>query len=176
MALRAGYKGIKKYVADMLNKMNPGDTFATDAEVATKADISALGTQEGTTASRLYNPGDHFYKDGKFCTAIAIITIGTTFTLNTNYIVEDVANSLKGFNLNTIFSNLSYVPFGFGRIGLSASASPTGSELGVDYVKFGNPEGAFIIAGRPFSGVLYLTSFYQNTWSEWKSFDLSSIS
>ena len=56
MALRAGYKGIKKYVADMLNKMNPGDSFATDAEIATKVDISALGTQEGATASKLYHP------------------------------------------------------------------------------------------------------------------------
>ena len=97
MALRAGYKGIKKYVADMLNKMNPGDTFATDAEIATKADISALGTQEGATASRLYHPGEHFYKDGKFCTVIggAGVASGTTWTLNTNYVEGTVADNLK---------------------------------------------------------------------------------
>ena len=97
MALRAGYKGIKKYVADMLNKMNPGDTFATDAEIATKADISALGTQEGATASRLYHPGEHFYKDGKFCTVIggADVASGTTWTLNTNYVEGTVADNLK---------------------------------------------------------------------------------
>ena len=34
MALKAGYKGIKKYIADKLNLMNPGDSFATKAEIA----------------------------------------------------------------------------------------------------------------------------------------------
>lgn len=239
MALRAGYKGIKKYVADMLNKMNPGDTFATDAEIAaaaegvtdlmedtvgwiseekaklytysqtatgvtftynpmsvkldgtalgndalpssanvpsngkitleagtyklstdnenikweviglnpttslgrgsnftfslssqkevfvrvyiatgdvysnttgfftlrkisvedilaTKADISALGTQEGATASRLYYPREHFYKDGQSCEVIGNSNVaqGTTWTLNTNYKVKSVYDSL----------------------------------------------------------------------------------
>lgn len=188
MALKAGYYGIKKFIADKLNRMNPGDSFATDAEIAaavekinntigftndnvislvgatdntllyvdgtlvsnsgwkitdylpilenvlyrltlegtgvltsicfydsekqyisgiaynsrsvitiktpvnsaycrvsinkeypatvlaaisvndlsnTKADITALGTEEGATASRLYHPGEYFYKDGK---------------------------------------------------------------------------------------------------------------
>ena len=240
MALRAGYKGIKKYVADMLNKMNPGDTFATDAEIAaaaegvtdlmedtvgwiseekaklytysqtangvtftynpmsvkldgtalgndalpssanvpsngkitleagtyklstdnenikweviglnpttslgrgsnftfslssqkevfvrvymsigdvysnttgfftlrkisvedilaTKADISALGTQEGATASRLYHPGEHFYKDGKFCTVIGSsdVAADSTWTLNTNYVEGAVGDYIN---------------------------------------------------------------------------------
>ena len=34
MALKAGYYGIKKFIADKLNRMNPGDSFATDAEIA----------------------------------------------------------------------------------------------------------------------------------------------
>lgn len=260
MALRAGYKGIKKYVADMLNKMNPGDSFATDAEIATavngvtdlmedtvgwlssknlsipynytrttdnltviyednkvvvngstgnsdvsypissvarengfvftlsagtytvslsgdtanivpqiiksdgttyissiitldtetevfirvgvlknsvfdnqtcyiqlekgstatsyepyhasvkesleqKADISALGTQEGATASKLYHPGEHFYKDGKFCTVIGSsdVALGTTWTLNTNYTEGDVADALKIEDISASF-------------------------------------------------------------------------
>lgn len=199
MALKAGYRGIKKYIADKLNRMNPGDTFATDAEVANvaknsyglgyvnmvdipansdlndyktpgsfisktgantnsfsncpvigsginlhvestaggtgqyiiqtlkrsysnvpeiwkrayngtawgdwvrevadeslKADVSALGTQEGATASRLYHPGEHFYKDGQSCEVIgsADVAQGATWTLNTNYKVKSVYDSL----------------------------------------------------------------------------------
>lgn len=61
-----------------------------------KADISALGTQEGATASRLYHPGEHFYKDGKFCTVIgsADVASGATWTLNTNYVVGTIADNL----------------------------------------------------------------------------------
>ena len=279
MALRAGYKGIKKYVADMLNKMNPGDTFATDAEIAAaiesseneiygnigwkgndlinhtlsyikavntggewndnvytrsgctftvnsdntitvkgtatagihflfpelnfsydiyeltgcpaggslsgyylyvggvtkrdygnglvtyvpagnrsviiyvangtaistpvifkpilrlatvqerldkKADISALGTEEGLTASRLYHPGEHFYKDGKFCTVIgtADVASGSTWTLNTNYVEGTVANLMLGNrtlggsdDLNNITINGIY---GFGSTPVNA--------------------------------------------------------
>lgn len=231
MALKAGYKGIKKYIADKLNRMNPGDSFATDAEIAAaveatveevtdlikdtvgwvggnlitelhqgtinpdgsespntarvrtgyipvvegvtytvsgavpdktvqlllyrynsnkqlisqitgwvdsgyservtvasyirvvfktsdgsnitpssftsvdfiaesvedkKADISALGTQEGATASKLYHVGEHFYKDGKFCTVIGSgdVALGTTWTLNTNYVEGTIADNL----------------------------------------------------------------------------------
>ena len=113
MALRAGYKGIKKYVADMLNKMNPGDTFATDAEIATKADISALGTQEGATASKLYHPGEYFYKDGQSCEVIgsADVAQGTTWALNTNYKVKSVYDALQsigsGIKIATVTENTS---------------------------------------------------------------------
>ena len=256
MALRAGYKGIKKYVADMLNKMNPGDTFATDAEIAAavdgvtdliedtvgwlggnlfstanitegsylrangeynetsnwnvsdyldiknakliyvenyapaladnpsicwydssknyiggqkygnattvkvtlpdtakyirvsvnnsslnnikvfcptvetqldnKADISALGTQEGATASKLYHPGEYFYKDEKFCTVIgtADVASGSTWTLNTNYVEGTVANLMLGnrtlggsVDLNNITINGIY---GFGSTPVNA--------------------------------------------------------
>ena len=62
----------------------------------TKADITALGTQEGATASRLYHPGEHFYKDGKFCTVIgsADVAAESTWTLNTNYVEGTVADNL----------------------------------------------------------------------------------
>lgn len=50
MALKAGYRGIKKYIADKLNRMNPGDSFATDAEIAAAAqqiykDTGVLGAK-----------------------------------------------------------------------------------------------------------------------------------
>lgn len=61
-----------------------------------KADISALGTQEGATASRLYHPGEHFYKDGKFCTVIgsADVASGSTWTKNSNFVEGDIADLL----------------------------------------------------------------------------------
>lgn len=62
-----------------------------------KANITALGTQEGATASRLYHPGEHFYKDGKFCTVIgsADVAAESTWTLNTNYVEGTIADCLK---------------------------------------------------------------------------------
>ena len=165
MALKAGYKGIKKYIADKLNALGDLGDLATDKEIAEatdkvradiapvleeakaptggiaagdqfylndilytasadiaadanivvtgdgknadvslnitaqlveKADITALGTQEGATASKLYHPGEHFYKDGKFCTVIGSsdVTTDSTWTLNTNYVERDIAECL----------------------------------------------------------------------------------
>lgn len=63
--------------------------------VDTKADISAIGTEEaGTTASRAYAVGEHFYKNGKFCTVKAAIAQGATFTLGTNYVEGTIADEL----------------------------------------------------------------------------------
>lgn len=64
-----------------------------------KANISALGTQEGATASRLYHVGEHFYKDGKFCTVIGSgdVAAESTWTLNTNYIEGTIADYVKPF-------------------------------------------------------------------------------
>ena len=73
----------------------------------TKADISALGTQEGATASRLYHPGEHFYKDGKFYTVIgsADVAAGSTWTLNTNCVEGTIADNLIKQEAFTITTN-----------------------------------------------------------------------
>lgn len=64
-------------------------------DVANKADISSIGTNEsGTTASRAYAVGEHFYKNGKFCTAKTAIASGATFTLGTNYVEGTIADIL----------------------------------------------------------------------------------
>lgn len=64
--------------------------------LAEKVDISALGTQEGATASKLYHVGEHFYKDGQSCEVIGSgdVAQGATWTLNTNYKVKSVYDSL----------------------------------------------------------------------------------
>ena len=53
MALKAGYKGIKKSVADKLNSMSSDDTFATDTELDERIAEVAIktGTVTGTTTS-----------------------------------------------------------------------------------------------------------------------------
>lgn len=98
MALRAGYRGIKKYIADMLNAMSPGDGIATDKEIA--AAISGVESvigpvEDGDTASRAYTIGEHFIRDGKFCTVIQNISLGSTLTENTNYTSGDIASNFK---------------------------------------------------------------------------------
>ena len=64
-----------------------------------KADITSIGTDESgrTTASKAYAIGEHFYKDGKFCTAKTAIASGATFTLNTNYVEEDISSYLRNY-------------------------------------------------------------------------------
>ena len=87
--------------------------LSVEEEVDLKADISALGTNEVATASRLYHPGEHFYKDGKFCTVIgsADVASGATWTLNTNYVEGTIAELLKtqkaSFNYTQDVSSLS---------------------------------------------------------------------
>lgn len=61
-----------------------------------KADNSVIAPVEsGTTASRAYAIGEHFIKNGKFCTAKTAIAQNEVFTLNTNYTVGTVGNSIK---------------------------------------------------------------------------------
>ena len=95
MALRAGYKGIKKYIADMLNAMSPGDGIATDAEISAAISTveSVIGSVEGgDTASRAYAIGEHFIKDGKFCTVIQTIAAEATLTKDTNFVESSIGN------------------------------------------------------------------------------------
>ena len=69
--------------------------YATVSSLASKAEISSIGTNEtGTTASKAYAVGEHFYKNGKFCTAKAAIAQGAQFTLGTNYVEGTVAEHL----------------------------------------------------------------------------------
>ena len=71
--------------------------LSVEEEVDLKADISALGTEEGATASRLYHPGEHFYKNGKFCTVIGSsdVAADSTWTLNTNYVEGAVGDYIN---------------------------------------------------------------------------------
>lgn len=85
MALRAGYKGIKKYVADMLNKMNPGDSFATDAEIAAaanqvRADIAPV-LEEAKAPAGGITSGEQFYLNDILYTAMADITSGANIVI-----------------------------------------------------------------------------------------------
>lgn len=65
MALKAGYRGIKKYIADKLNRMNPGDSFATDAEIAA-AVKEAIETSEGYTDGAIGWGNKNLWKFGSF--------------------------------------------------------------------------------------------------------------
>ena len=100
--IASGYKPDNLIFKPMISKASDTDpTYQPYAETnlqltQNKTDISALGTQEGATASRLYHPGEHFYKDGQSCEVIgnADVAQGTTWTLNTNYKVKSVYDSL----------------------------------------------------------------------------------
>lgn len=75
-------------------------------ELDDKTDNSVVGTVEsGSTASKAYTVGEHFIRDGAFCTAIAAIAQGATFTLNTNYTAESIADVCK--TLLTAINQLS---------------------------------------------------------------------
>ena len=123
MALKAGYKGIKKYIADKLNSLGDLDSLATDAEVTEaisdsldavvgwnqedthdtvetllngKVDNSVVGpVEDGETASQAYAVGEHFIKDGKFCTAIQTIAAEATLTKDTNYVEGALSNFIN---------------------------------------------------------------------------------
>lgn len=60
--------------------------------------------ENGSTASQSYAIGEHFMRNGDFCTAIAAITSGGSFTLNTNYVVGTIAETLQ-----TLTSDLTSV-------------------------------------------------------------------
>lgn len=118
MALRAGYKGIKKYIADMLNGMSPGDGIATDKEVSDafdevvgwnqddehdsvetllngKVDNSVIGpVEDGEKASQAYAVGEHFIRNSKFCTVIQTIAAEATLTKDTNYVEGTVGDTI----------------------------------------------------------------------------------
>ena len=95
-----GYDRISIYLACEVGAVSTGFTFTpklTHISVdEQKADISALGTQEDETASKLYHVGEHFYKDGQSCEVIGNTDVaqGATWTLNTNYKVKSVYESL----------------------------------------------------------------------------------
>ena len=71
------------------------DYEATLAPTIDKINDALAPAENGATASQSYAIGEHFMRDGAFCTAIAAITSGGSFTLNTNYKVDDVANNLE---------------------------------------------------------------------------------
>ena len=80
MALKAGYYGIKKFIADKLNRMNPGDSFATDAEIAAaadkvRADIAPV-LEEAKAPAGGITAGDQFYLNDILYTATADIAAG----------------------------------------------------------------------------------------------------
>lgn len=98
MALKAGYRGIKKFIADKLNSLNDVDNLATDVEVLTAISgvESVIGpVEDGEKASQAYAIGDHFIKDGKFCTAIHIIAAEATLTKNNNYVEGCITDFLQ---------------------------------------------------------------------------------
>ena len=80
------------------------DYEATLAPTINKINDALAPAENGATASQSYAIGEHFMRDGAFCTAIAAITSGGSFTLNTNYKVDDVANNLE--QLNSDIANL----------------------------------------------------------------------
>ena len=85
------------------------DYEATLAPTIDKINDALAPAENGATASQSYAIGEHFMRDGAFCTAIAAITSGGSFTLNTNYKVDDVANNLE--QLNSDIAALSLASF-----------------------------------------------------------------
>lgn len=97
MSLKAGYKGIKKYIADKLNRMNPDDSFATVAEIAEKCDNSVIAPVEDKATCQNpdgYAVGEHFIRNSAFCTVTQAISSGGTLTEGTNYTSGNVAGCL----------------------------------------------------------------------------------
>lgn len=79
--------------------------YATVSSLASKAEISSIGTNEtGTTASKDYVAGEFFYKNGKLGEVLTSISKGAIFTLNTNYKETDVAEVIK--NISTLQNDL----------------------------------------------------------------------
>lgn len=78
------------------------DYEATLAPTIDKINDALAPAENGATASQSYAIGEHFMRDGAFCTAIAAITSGGSFTLNTNYKVDDVANNLEQLNSDIV--------------------------------------------------------------------------
>ena len=123
MALKAGYKGIKKFIADKLNALGDVDSLATDAEVAAeisdaldevvgwnqddihdsvevilsgKVDNSVIApVEDEETSSQAYAIGEHFIRGEKFCTTIQAIAAEATLTKNTNYIEGSITDFLQ---------------------------------------------------------------------------------
>ena len=87
------------------------DYEATLAPTINKINDALAPAENGATASQSYAIGEHFMRDGAFCTAIAAITSGGSFTLNTNYKVDDVANNLEQLSsdIATLFKSESVI-------------------------------------------------------------------
>ena len=63
--------------------------------VPNKCDNSVIGTvEDGTNPTKSYAVGEHFIRNGKFCTVTVAVTTSSTWTLGSNYVEGDVANSL----------------------------------------------------------------------------------
>ena len=84
------------------------DYEATLAPTINKINDALAPAENGATASQSYAIGEHFMRDGAFCTAIAAITSGGSFTLNTNYKVDDVANNLEQLNSDIASQALTF--------------------------------------------------------------------
>lgn len=84
--------------------------YATVSSLASKAEISSIGTNEtGTTASKAYAVGEHFYKNGKFCTCTQAIAQGATFTLNTNYTEGTISDKFLSYSTNEQFTGKYWI-------------------------------------------------------------------
>ena len=60
-----------------------------------KCDNSVIGTVEDeTNPTKAYAVGEHMIRGGKFCTVTVPVTTSSTWTLGSNYVEGDVANSL----------------------------------------------------------------------------------
>ena len=92
-----------------------------------KADNSVIAPVESrTTASRAYAKGAHFIRDSAFCTAKTAIAQGETFTLNTNYTVGTVGNSIKALEESP---QISYVTNIINAVDRSSSITDVTSDL-----------------------------------------------
>lgn len=74
-----------------------GELTDSGSKASDFASADVISTQEtGDTATATHKTGTYFLnKNGKFCRAIADISVGETFTLNTNYKTVDVGTELN---------------------------------------------------------------------------------
>ena len=99
-------------LADMVADVQ-GDISTLDS---TKTDLSAIAPIEnGATASQAYKVNEYFIRGGKLCKCISAISVGSSFTLNTNYAETTIANEIPKYTVSTTDITAGTTPLASGQ-------------------------------------------------------------
>lgn len=67
-----------------------------------KTDLSAIAPiEDGTTASQAYKVNEYFIRGGKLCKCISAISVGSSFTYNTNYVQTTLAKEIPKYTVSS---------------------------------------------------------------------------